>query len=922
MIALLLAFVIFLLFGLIGFAFLAAMGADTTSARVALTAPALGSTMALLPLFALSRANVALADGAVPLSIALAGASIAVLLLRRPALPEAVAPIAAIGVVALLLAGWPMAPLGFRWIANANDDMANYVLSATRLLHQGLLSPLDASGLAQGRDYATAWRIFPAMGARPGADILLSATSAVVGRPPVEVFMPLLVALHLCGVFAVGALALQASRRKMAAVLATALIAISPLATFGVVQQLPPQVWGLGIAAALLALLARPELHRSPGARVHEIVPIGVLFTGILLVYIELAATIVVAYLAYVVVLALRRQLGLRATTRLWLSAIATAALLLNTYLLRELSFVSSQATHGTAGGGADSPFGFVLTPSALPGLVGLKILPSDPGGRWLSLAIAVAAILLAGVLVLSVATAYRGNAAALVLLVYAGIALVLARKGSDFGVFKLFMYVQPFLAAATAVWLCRLTRGLRLAIGASALAALVAAQLYTQHSYVSRSLNPVDLTHASAVDLLPAFRRFVRTEGPLVSAADNPTLGKLEAASAGGRPLYLISRNIFATLPPVAELDRIERLAGWKPRVFPLLSSGGPRATGFSENTLGSAVLAAGPCTIVLPTGSQSVMNRRVLPEGAPDLIREPCAAARNVLVFTNSDLGQHFYLYEKRRAVSFYQLERDYFFAGRTLAGFGRYTLFRVLRPSSRIRLQLAFTTTLRQDGSNRLPPAAVVGARRASLPVVGRGSARVFSLPLRTRAIAGEPYVLLDMGVAGRPLPVPRSGLQAMYGRSIVLDPRYLTSYVRDISLVSDVAYRELRAPFGLRRFPADLANPNLEYSGIYEDGWVAEDSYAMLAAGGRKDLLIRADVLATRGRQRLDVRVNGQRVASRNVSAGAFELRVPLPPSSARRRVELRWAEVSRLQAPDRRPAAALLKFVGLVPPSRG
>jgi hypothetical protein len=285
---------------------------------------------------------------------------------------------------------------------------------------------------------------------------------------------------------------------------------------------------------------------------------------------------------------------------------------------------------------------------------------------------------------------------------------------------------------------------------------------------------------------------------------------------------------------------------------------------------------------------------------------------------VFTNSGLGQHFYLYERRPNVSFYQLERDYFFRGRTLAGFGRYALFRVLNPSRDVRLELDLTTTLRQDGSNKVPLASAVGATREQFPVVGRGSARVYSPPLRPQLIGGTPYLMVDMNTPGRILSSRRSGIQALYGRSISLDPRYLTGYVRGISLITDADYRSLRAPSALHSFPVDLADTNLEYSGIYEDGWIAEHAYAVLASGPARDLVVRAEVLPLHGQQHLDVLVNGERVASRDVRAGSLGLRVHLPASPIRRRIELRWAGAAQLQPPDRRPASALLTFLGLVP----
>jgi hypothetical protein len=146
---------------------------------------------------------------------------------------------------------------------------------------------------------------------------------------------------------------------------------------------------------------------------------------------------------------------------------------------------------------------------------------------------------------------------------------------------------------------------------------------------------------------------------------------------------------------------------------------------------------------------------------------------------------------------------------------------------------------------------------------------------------------------------------------------LDPRYLTGYLRDASVMGSAEYRRRVAPSNLHRFPADLANPNLEYSGIYEDGWVA-DSYAVLSTGGAHELVVRADVLPGPD-QRLEVLVDGKRIVSRRVKPGLLDLRLPLLGAAATRRVELRWAHVERLGLHDPRPAAARLLFLGFTPP---
>jgi hypothetical protein len=293
------------------------------------------------------------------------------------------------------------------------------------------------------------------------------------------------------------------------------------------------------------------------------------------------------------------------------------------------------------------------------------------------------------------------------------------------------------------------------------------------------------------------------------------------------------------------------------------------------------------------------------------------PCDAPQHLLAFTSSNLGQSFYLPKgSRRNISFSQLQQDPFFPGQTMVGFGRYALFQVLGPSSGERLVIDLTETLTHNGVNRLPPAAVVGSSRLPLPLEGRGSARVFSPPLTPQVIGGTPYLLLDMGVNGRLPTVERPGLQDLYGRSVPTDPRYLTAYVRDISLVSTVQYKNLRPPTAVSSFPAGLANPDLEYSGLYEDGWIGADGYVRLAGGAAADIVVQGQVPAGAGKH-LELLVNGRRVASVAVDPGQLDVRAAVPASKVSRRVELRFARTIKLKAPDLRPAAAHLTFLGLV-----
>jgi hypothetical protein len=913
---------------LVGLALLALLRADISELRVVLTAPAIGTCVTALVVFPFSEAGVGIGECAVPIAIVLLLASVVVIVLRRPRVHRGVFAVAVVCVAGLLLAAWPMFSLGFGWLANGNEDMTNYVLSAQDLLKHGVLAPIDFKGLAQGRDYATVLSVLHQLGGRPGSDMLLAFISRIGGRPTYETFMPLILALNLCGASAVGALAMQVARRWWAAALAAGLLLVSPLATYGVLQQLLAQVWGLGVAAALFALLMRPELHVGRGARAREVIPIGILATGLVLGYVELLPEMGLAYILYVAVLGARRRLGIHALARLWLPALAIAVIVLNSYFFTELTFLRHQAQMGLNPVSTGPPlFGYILVPSALPGVVGLQTLPPGGAAPHLDLTIVLAVLMIVGVLVGAMVSARRGIGAAVVLIAEAALGISLIVKSNDFGLFKLSMYVQPFLAAALAIWLSGTVRRHIQMVLAGLLVVLIAAELSTQRADVEKSRNPDDLPHISAADLIPAFHSLVVKEpGPVVSVTENPVLIKLEAASAEGRPVYFQSRNAFLQLLEGyprevsgvrrAEAEHALRSGPWVSRSFRLLTVDGGQDS-FEEDTSAEQGLASGRCELVMPSDRELPFNGHSLPAHSPDLVVMPCDAPHDLLAFTSSDLGQSFYLPQARRDISFFQAQPDPFFSSGTMVGFGRYALFRVLGPSTGERLVIEMTDTLNHDGVNLLPPAAVVGSNRLALPLEGRGSARVFSPPLKPQMIAGTPYVLLDMGVNGRLPAVSRPGLQGLYGRSVPTDPRYLTAYVRDISLVSSAQYAILHPPSALRSFPADLRNPDLEYSGLYEDGWMGANGYVRLAGGPAADLVVQGQVPAGAGKQ-LQVFVNGHEVDAVAIVPGPLDVRAPVPASGANRRVELRFAQTIRLTPPDLRPAAVHLSFLGFVP----
>jgi hypothetical protein len=272
------------------------------------------------------------------------------------------------------------------------------------------------------------------------------------------------------------------------------------------------------------------------------------------------------------------------------------------------------------------------------------------------------------------------------------------------------------------------------------------------------------------------------------------------------------------------------------------------------------------------------------------------------------------------------------------------GRYLMFQVVRPTEGVRLVMSITGSYNADGNNLVPDATAIGEQRLALGACGRGSARLISPPLVPQRIDGRDYLMLDMGRPGQRFPSQRGGLMKLYGRDVALDRRLLVGFARDASAISEEEYRRLAPPSKLQAFPNDLAHADLEYSGLYEDGWCSEQSFACLssanapaaAAADGGSAAETAKVIVVRGvvpgigddsfRTEMRVLVDGVEVDRRTLSPGNFEVRAAAPAAPAgnplgnRRRVELRFSGTQRLPGGDGRPVSAQLTFLGFADPT--
>jgi hypothetical protein len=939
---------LFAFWAFVGYGVLAVLPSRLRVLTNMLLAPAVGVALTVTCLFVVSRWGVPVITFARALVVVLTVGAAAALVLVRPLIAvRRYLPFAALFVLNLFLIGRPMQEFGFDWVSFGNDDMANYCLSAARFIDHGFFDVPTAESLEAGRNTAE-WYWFmqvPCI-SRSGSDLTLAWVSCVTGQrlSTHQVFMPVSLALNMALLSAAVGFVFSSCRSWRVAFASACLMSVSAQVAMGVIQQLIGQVGGLCLLCANLTVYLRAIRGNTFRAQLRPALLSTVLLTGELIWYPEALPFLGFTFIALTAVRVVRRQLAWRATG--WHLGIVTAAclLLVNRYFVDALDFLASQGRDSTTTGLTNlEKFPFYMLPIGFGNVWGIQMVRSSQPEPWQSFSIVVGFLLLAATVGYALRQAWRGNAVALQMLIMLALVPFLYQKQMAFGLFKLAMYAAPFLLASFALLCLRTIRNPGLAVvplalvgfaNFNALSGYVAASTgNSQYCEIHRATESrISRVLHNAVRAVPAKR--------IVADALNRSLAKYEALNTRGIPTDFVSGPYFyeigarpvphsslGSTPYQAEGARLRKEYESRLRTvaLDLHDPEHPGAgnqfvvdTGQWEGVEGDGVYFA------LTTGVETVFNRRHLPgdDGQPAVLRA-FDQVHNHLAFVYSALSRPYYYHdaEEREKFGFSQTEADYYYPGNTMEAVGRHLLFQVLRPTPKFRLLVDLTTTLRMDHGKELPPAAVVGSRRIPLPFCGSGSARVVSEPLSPAMILGRPYIDLDMGEYGSPMRARRLGLNTLWGKQINDDSRLAVAFARDITLITEQEYRSMTPPAVLWRFPNDLGNPDLEYSGIFEHGFVANEAYAVLSRpAGESTLAVKGSVWGGNSPPKedveIEVRVGGQVVHRGTLPVGPFDLRLPAGVSSGgREKVELHFSNVYPLPAEPKTAVAARLERLG-------
>lgn len=129
-----------------------------------------------------------------------------------------------------------------------------------------------------------------------------------------------------------------------------------------------------------------------------------------------------------------------------------------------------------------------------------------------------------------------------------------------------------------------------------------------------------------------------------------------------------------------------------------------------------------------------------------------------------------------------------------------------------------------------------------------------------------------------------------------------------------------YQTWRTRNSVSKFPDDLTKPKPEYSGLYEDGWIAERAHLALSAGaGAAQRLRIAGVVPLIGDKdfetELTISVDGRTVGQIRLPPGTFAFERDFPLAPGQHRLALAFSRTQVLPLPDTRKVAARLSFAG-------
>jgi len=955
MLALSSVFFIFVFFFLVGYAAFSLL-TKRYVLRHMFFAPALGLAITVLPIFTLNRLGLPVLSFGLYLFIFLLISSVLVLSIKRPYFAwNQYKWFALIFIGALLTTAWPFFVYGFNWLSVLNDDMVNYCLMATRVLHYGYYQ--IASDVPLTQDYSQAYVSMYLAGSRSGTELVLALYSAVTHQVPQALFMTLITSFYIISISAgIGLVSLYRSQRQF--LLWFALVAASSSVwAWGMLIQLFAQMSGmclflLSLYSVFLLLQARYFQFKCAAFT-------AIVFSALVVTYTEMLPFLGVITLVSLVFSVIQDRRKLSIHLMHGLGCLLLFLLLLNTssidflrYLLMQISTGSSHSMSAEKLEIFNSLFPFYLVPggmAALFGIIPTNIMMLVPS-MLLNVAIILGFISLGTVTVWNLRFGYRSagliTIAFLTMLSVGGLLFI---QASGFGLFKLAMYIQPFLMAGMVFVLFQWGYRYKHFI----LTVFVLGLLANKTVYVisamgdgTRHFNAGEVLYLSSSNLPGQFQAGLSTENPQedVLVIDSLNLGFSKFQTLYTRnytTLFSILCNPFGKIYSYHDFDYSEMKytrqeiaqRQWCGKTLEEFYFPGYEALLGKVSVsydLAQIIKRSQTEPMTWVTSNSNFTNRFQYNEdqrGALKMVFIPFERMKNYLIKLSAahSLPYYFFGVSDGANIAFSQTEPDYFYPGKTIVAMNRTHAFQVVEPSENSRMLLNVTVTYSNPGRQHLPPVQLKGNKTASFNIVGYGSARVFSEPVEPYVRDMQSYLALDMGRNGEPFIEKKTGLMALYGKKYRFDRRHVSTFVRDVSLVDEDIYQSLatKAPTHVTNFPQGLDNKYLEYSGFYEDGWVGDIAYVMLRNSNNAQHILVKGTLPTLNNDGytsiLRLLLDGKEIAQEEIKNDEFSIKVPVKTmTDKRQRIEVQLTNIRPMPDHGKRPVTARIDYIGFAP----
>ncbi|MBE34326.1 MAG: hypothetical protein CMI16_01980 [Opitutaceae bacterium] len=945
MLPLLLTLVLFGHFTLTGQVLQILLGLRCGRTRSWLLAPTFGMAALSLLGMLLNQAGLPFDSFAHWLFAATSVIGIGILIWKRICAPIGLGKTVTILLAVLLLSGWPLLIYGWTWVGYGNDDMTNYCLGAERFLHHGFYDvpqPVDLDG----KDYPQLYWMFYVAGLmRFGSEHMLAYVAGIFDLKPIAIFMPTLLAFCLTQLTAIIALASATIAGRLIGLITAVTLGVAPLWHVGIMYQLIAQVAGLGLLAAILVLIARTRFPSSRGGRVRLAGASAILIAALCIYYPEVLPFLVLGWILYMIVQMRSRRRGFPG-----MLPTAAAALVIVFLLLRHNALSTSLTLLGQAADGLNaqssastiariSLFPYFLMPSGPAFFFGFDVFVTRYAEPWTSFALVGG--LAAAVSTLALMLSWRRNftVPAALLVSMAPIGALLFYTSNGFGLFKLAMFALPFLILELTrkAVACRHRRTLLVLYVLLLAVWITGTWRYTySFTHLERSVEGELLNASQSRGVLPDRPAWSDTASAPINKllmlegqdAQPVFLSQLVIANIMGRTSKPYPSWVWRMTPGDATADTVTAVGQYiltevysKNQVLGL-HFWAPRTADRSPHAEDLLITSQAELRAFNKLGDRPFLASNGLFTYAQLL------DLRNHLVFVQSQEGQHYYLGAAGH-IAVYRSQADVFKPEEQFFAIGRHLLMRVLNPTKKIRLRLSMSTTVLGQGRTQLPEDALVrfGVDDAArLGFVGSGSANVYSPPVEPTWINGAAYIAIDLGRPPIPLGLPARNLQGIYNQNLSLDTRLALGYCRDISAIDEDAYQSRKLPQEISRFPNDLLTlNNLEYSGIYEDGWGSHHTFVVLGPVNPGDkITVQALLPQIPGQSpatnRVELLANGHSLLTKDLTAGTVNLEALLPTAAQQVKIELRFDCTQSLPAPDNRPVTVLLKAIKITPAS--